>query len=88
MAKIPTAISISNYRIPKLIQKIHKFHNLLLLKPLLWEGGYIIVLDAPGLRVELNKGLARAHPHKRHLLHLEMSQYHCNLRTDHEFAKS
>ena len=50
------------------------FYNLLLNKPLILENGYIIVSDAPGLGVELNGHVARAHPYREHQLHPKMGQ--------------
>lgn len=87
MAKVARATSIPNFRIPKSIYKIDKFQNLLLIKPLFWEDGYIIVLVSLGLGVEIDKDLTRVHPDKRHQPHLELGQYPYNPRANHGFTK-
>ena len=43
-------------------------------KPITWEDGFVIPPDAPGLGVELNEAVARAHPYEAAELHLEMGQ--------------
>ncbi|MEM9894243.1 MAG: mandelate racemase/muconate lactonizing enzyme family protein [Actinomycetota bacterium] len=48
------------------------FHAELLRSPLRWEDGHVEVPTAPGLGVELDEDVARAHPYEGDLLHLEM----------------
>lgn len=48
------------------------FHAELLRSPLRWEDGHVEVPTAPGLGVELDEDVARAHPYDGDLLHLEM----------------
>ena len=46
----------------------------LLNKPLIVEEGYLQLPTAPGLGVELNEEVAKAHPYTGDKLHLEMGQ--------------
>ncbi len=65
---------------------MESFHNLLLIKLLIWEDEYIIVSDVPGLGVEPNEDVACAHPYNGHKPHLKMGQYPYNFRTDRGFG--
>jgi 2-dehydro-3-deoxyphosphogalactonate aldolase len=40
-----------------------------------WQDGYVIPSREPGLGVELNEDVARAHPYRGTMLHLEMTQH-------------
>ena len=73
-ANIQFATAIPNFLILESIQKMDGFHSALLTTPLQWNEGYILPSDRPGLGVELNEEVARAHPYKGHQLHLEMGQ--------------
>ena len=85
-ATMQFATAISNFLILEAIQKMGGFHNLLLIKLLLWEDGFIIVSDSPGLGVELNENVARSHPYKGHQLLLQMGRYPYNPCTEQGFA--
>jgi len=50
------------------------FHAELLKNPLSWEDGYLIPPTTPGLGVELNEEVARAHPYTDDGLHLDMTE--------------
>ena len=50
------------------------FHAQLLKQPLKVEDGHMIVPTEPGLGVELDEAVARAHPYEGDKLHLEMAQ--------------
>ena len=41
--------------------------------PIRWEDGYVLPPEGPGLGVEIDEAVARAHPWSGHRLHLEMS---------------
>ena len=62
------------------------FHSALLTTPLQWNEGYILPSNRPGLGVELNEEVARAHTYKGHQLHLEMGQNPYNPHIDQPFA--
>jgi 2-dehydro-3-deoxyphosphogalactonate aldolase len=48
-------------------------------KPIRWEQGYVIPPTEPGLGVELNEEVARAHPYTGDRLHLEMTNHPVNV---------
>jgi 2-dehydro-3-deoxyphosphogalactonate aldolase len=48
------------------------FHAEILKEPIVWEDGYIVVPDKPGLGVELDEEVAARHPYTGDELHLEM----------------
>ena len=62
-----------NFLIQESIQTMGGFHAQLLKNPLQVEDGYIIPPTDPGLGVELNEGVADAHPYTGKKLHLEMA---------------
>ena len=71
-ANIQLAACIPNFLILESIGKMDGFHAELLKKPLVWEDGYIIPPDPPGLGIELNDDVVAAHPWNGDRLHLEM----------------
>jgi L-alanine-DL-glutamate epimerase-like enolase superfamily enzyme len=72
-ANIQIAAATPNFLILESIEQWGGFHAEILTSPIRMEAGYVIVPDAPGLGVELNEDVARQHPYKGDLLHLEMS---------------
>ena len=71
-ANIQLAACIPNFLILESIEDGGGFHAELLRSPVRWEAGYVIPPDAPGLGVELDEEVARAHPYEGSALHLEM----------------
>lgn len=71
-ANIQFSASIPNFLIMESIGKWEGFYSSLLTKPISWQQGYIDVPSEPGLGVELDEAVARAHPYKGSKLHLEM----------------
>ncbi|MCY4032048.1 MAG: mandelate racemase/muconate lactonizing enzyme family protein [Hyphomicrobiales bacterium] len=71
-ANIQLATCIPNFLILESIGKMDGFHGKLLRKGFRWEEGCIIPPDSPGLGIELNEEVARAHPYDGKGLHLEM----------------
>ena len=72
-ANIQISTCSPNFLILESIQTWEGFHGEILKRPIRWEEGYVIPPDAPGLGVELNEAVARAHPYEGEALHLEMS---------------
>ncbi len=70
-ANIQLAACSPNFLILESIGTWGGFHAELLQRPILWQDGYVIVPDAPGLGVELNEAVARAHPWTGSELHIE-----------------
>lgn len=85
-ANIQLATMIPNFLILESIGKMDGFHAELLKTPLQWEDGHIIPPTAPGLGVELNEAVARAHPWDGGPLHLEMGQDPFDAQLHRQFA--
>jgi 2-dehydro-3-deoxyphosphogalactonate aldolase len=73
-ANIQLAACSPNFLILEGIERWGGFHAEILVTPIRWEDGYVIPPDTPGLGVELNEAVARAHPYEGDELHLEMTQ--------------
>ena len=71
-ANIHYGASLPNFLILESIETFGGFHAELLVKPIRWENGYVIVPTEPGLGIELNEAVAIAHPYTGERLHLEM----------------
>jgi galactonate dehydratase len=72
-ANIQLATCSPNFLILEGIEDWGGFHADILHKPIRFEAGYIIPSNEPGLGVELNEAVARAHPYTGTMLHLEMA---------------
>ena len=67
------AISSPNFLILETIQT--DFHDAVVIKPLIWDSGYLLAPDEPGLGIELDEQAVLAQPYKTGgRLHLEMCQ--------------
>ena len=71
-ANIQIDICSPNFLIQEGIETWGGFHAEILKEPILWEDGYIIPTDKPGLGVELNEEVAARHPYSGERLHLKM----------------
>jgi galactonate dehydratase len=69
-ANIQLATCSPNFLILESIETWGGFHAKILKKPIEWSNGYVIPPKAPGLGVELDEGVALAHPYHGHDLHL------------------
>lgn len=67
------------------IQDGGDFHLALINHSIVWEDGFIKPPTAPGLRIEVNEKLARAHPFEGTHLHLEMQDDPCNYAEENDF---
>ena len=63
-ANIQLDVCSPNFLIQESIGRLDGFHADLLTKPLKWEDGYIIPPTEPGLGVELDEKVARAHAYR------------------------
>ena len=61
-----------NFLIQESIETWGGFHSDILKAPMQMEDGHIIPPTAPGIGVELDEDVARAHPYEGTALHLEM----------------
>ena len=73
-ANIQLAACSPNFLILEGIGRWDGFHAEILKAPVRWEDGYVIPPEAPGLGVELDEAVARAHPYDGDGLHLEMTE--------------
>jgi len=73
-ANIQLAACSPNFLILEGIETWGGFHAEILETPITWQDGYVIPSEAPGLGVQLNEAVARAHPYLGDMLHLEMTQ--------------
>lgn len=84
-ANIHFATSIPNLLIAETIQTGGEFHLKLIKHTIQWEDGYIIPPEAPGLGIEFDEDLARAHPFTGSGLHLQMQEAPCDYRHGNRF---
>jgi galactonate dehydratase len=68
------AASIPNFLVLETIGTGSGFHADLIGGAWDWDDGYVRLPDRPGLGVELDEAVARAHPWTGDRLHLEMSR--------------
>jgi galactonate dehydratase len=74
-ANIQIATCSPNFLILESIESWGGFHSAILKTPIPFEDGHVIPPTAPGLGVELDEAVARAHPYTGTMLHLEMTQH-------------
>ena len=72
-ANVQLATCSPNFLILEGIERWQGLHAKLLRRPIRWEEGYLIPPTEPGLGVELDEAVARAHPYSESALHLEMA---------------
>ena len=63
MANVHLAAASPNFLILESIETWGGFHGKIIKKPVQWEAGYVIPPTAPGLGIELDEDVARAHPY-------------------------
>lgn len=74
-ANVQLATCSPNFLILESIEDWGGFHSQILKTPIRFEQGRVIPPTAPGLGVELDEEVARAHPYTGDMLHLEMTQH-------------
>jgi 2-dehydro-3-deoxyphosphogalactonate aldolase len=72
-ANMHLAATLPNFLILESIETWGGFHAKIVKKPVRWEEGFVIPTDEPGLGIELDEDVARAHPYTGTQLHLEMT---------------
>lgn len=76
-ANIQLAVTLPNLLLVESIQTGGDFHLPLIRNTLRVEDGYITAPTAPGLGIEFDEELARAHPYTGDALHLQMQEGPC-----------
>lgn len=84
-ANVHFAVSIPNILMAETIQTGGEFHLKLIKNSLKWEDGYILPPTAPGLGIEFDEDVARAHPYTGTNLHLQMQEAPCDYRHGNRF---
>jgi galactonate dehydratase len=69
-ANIQLAACSPNFLILESIERWDGFHAKILKKPIRWQEGFVIPPEEPGLGVELDEDVAKAHPWEGTALHL------------------
>ena len=85
-ANIQLAANIPNLLLLETIQTGGKFHRQLIGDTIRWESGFIEAPTTPGLGIEFDEDLARAHPWQGTGLHLEMQEAPCDYARENVFA--
>lgn len=84
-ANIQLAANIPNHLITETIGTGGDFHLKLIRHSIKWEDGFIHAPTTPGLGIEVDEGLARAHPYTGKGLHLEMQEAPCDYQHGNRF---
>jgi L-alanine-DL-glutamate epimerase-like enolase superfamily enzyme len=84
-ANVHFAASIPNLLIAETIETGGAFHLKLIKNTITWEDGYIIPSEAPGLGIDFDEDVARAHPFTGTGLHLQMQEAPCDYRHGNRF---
>lgn len=84
-ANVHLATAIPNLLMAETIQTGGAFHLALIKHSLTWEDGYILPPEAPGLGIDFDEDLARAHPFTGTGLHLQMQEAPCDYRHGNRF---
>ncbi|GAA6181187.1 mandelate racemase/muconate lactonizing enzyme family protein [Shimia sp. NS0008-38b] len=82
-ANIHLAASIPNLLMIETIET--NFHDALISSTLTVEDGFVTPPTAPGLGIEVDEDLARAHPYEGHGLHLQMQDAPCDYANGNSF---
>ncbi|MFO1104805.1 MAG: mandelate racemase/muconate lactonizing enzyme family protein [Amaricoccus sp.] len=72
-AAIQLGLTIPNFLILETIGTGGGFQAALLKRPIVWEDGYVLAPEGPGLGIEIDEAVLSAHPWTGDRLHLEMS---------------
>lgn len=82
-ANLHLAVSIPNILVAETIET--PYHDALIGGAIRVEGGFVAAPDAPGLGIDVDEALARAHPLASDGLHLEMQEAPCDYQGENVF---
>ncbi len=74
-ANIHLGVSTPNFLIQESIEQMGGFPAEILKRPLMWQDGFLLPPEEPGLGVEIDDEVAALHPYTGDRLHLEMGEY-------------
>ncbi len=84
-ANIHLSVTLPNFLLAETIQTGGAFHLALIGHSLTWQDGYVLAPTKPGLGIEFDEDLARAHPFTGDQLHLQMQEEPCNYSESNHF---
>lgn len=84
-ANIQLAVSIPNLLIAETIETGGAFHQKLIRNTIRWEAGFLHAPTGPGLGIDFDEDVARAHPYDGNRLHLEMQEAPCDYVNGNDF---
>jgi len=82
-ANLHLATSIPNLLLAETIET--EFHDALIRSSIRVENGFVRLSEAPGLGIEVDEDLARAHPYRGEALHLQMQEDPCDYQNGNNF---
>ncbi len=85
-ASVQLGLSVPNFLVLETIGTCDGFYGALIGNTIQWEDGYVAPPTGPGLGIEVDEDLARAHPWRGDRLHLEMSEQPPDPRGERRFA--
>ncbi|WP_283178349.1 mandelate racemase/muconate lactonizing enzyme family protein [Gemmobacter sp. 24YEA27] len=84
-ANIHLGVTIPNLLLVETIETGGAFHQRLIKNTIRWENGYILPPEGPGLGIDFDEDLARAHPYNGEKLHLQMQEAPCSYQAENRF---
>lgn len=84
-ANIHLGVTIPNLLLVETIETGGAFHQRLIKNTIRWENGYILPPEGPGLGIDFDEDLARAHPYDGDKLHLQMQEAPCSYQGENRF---
>ncbi|MBJ2153486.1 mandelate racemase/muconate lactonizing enzyme family protein [Paracoccus sp. IB05] len=84
-ANIHLGVTIPNLLLVETIETGGAFHQRLIKNTIRWEDGYILPPEGPGLGIDFDEDLARAHPYSGEKLHLQMQEAPCSYQAENRF---
>lgn len=84
-ANIHLGVTIPNLLLVETIETGGAFHQRLIKNTIRWENGYILPPEGPGLGIDFDEDLARAHPYNGDKLHLQMQEAPCSYQAENRF---
>ncbi|WP_068109769.1 mandelate racemase/muconate lactonizing enzyme family protein [Tropicimonas marinistellae] len=85
-ANVHLATTLPNLLMVETIETGGPFHRALIGDTISFDAGYLIPPEAPGLGIDVDEALARAHPWNGTGLHLEMQEAPCSYTEENHFA--
>lgn len=85
-ANLHLAAAIPNHLLLETIERGGDFHLKLIRHSIRWEDGHVIAPEAPGLGIDFDEELARAHPFTGSGLHLQMQEAPCDYSRPNRFG--